>query len=182
MKPARDARRKRGDDDLVERTAFDLLLHRGARIALTDGSLDVGTGGLVEQRQRELERGRGLLSIRVPIRTRHQQDEAAAGAPGTRTNLLQQPWRRRGSVSHHQDAGGYRRGHPAMIAQHSPLELSSRNGPQTNAVGAGSVILRRDAPRRRGVRSAQCAGRSSPLDYPPGPWCCGVEVQPTTSA
>ena len=60
MKPARDARRKRGDDDLVERTAFDLLLHRGERIAITDGPRKVGTGGLVEQRQGELERGRGL--------------------------------------------------------------------------------------------------------------------------
>ena len=56
MKPARDARRKRGDDDLVERTAFDLLLHRGERIAITVDPLDVGTGGLVEQRQGELER------------------------------------------------------------------------------------------------------------------------------
>jgi hypothetical protein len=39
-----------------------------------------------------------------------------------------------------------------------------------------------NAPRRMGVRSAQCAGRSSPLDCPPGPWCCGVEAHPTTSA
>jgi hypothetical protein len=100
VKPARDARRKRGDDDLVERTVFDVLLHRGERIAITDGPLDVGTGGLVEQRQGELERGRGLLGIRVPIRARHQHGKAAGGAAGTRTNLGQQPWPRRGSVSH----------------------------------------------------------------------------------
>src|SRR5918995_119972 len=82
--PVRDARRKRGDDDLVEPTALDRLLHRGERIAVPDGSLDVPTRALIEQRQGELERGRRLLGLRVPVGTRDQQGEAAGGAAGAR--------------------------------------------------------------------------------------------------
>jgi hypothetical protein len=82
-KPARDARRKRGNDDLVELAAFDRLLHGRERIAVADDSLDVPTRGLVEQRQCELERGRCLLGIRIPIGARHEQREAAGGAAGT---------------------------------------------------------------------------------------------------
>jgi len=46
--PALDARRKRGDDDLVDPAALDLLLHRGVRIAVADASVDVPTSGLVQ--------------------------------------------------------------------------------------------------------------------------------------
>jgi hypothetical protein len=45
--PVRYARRERGDDDFVEPAALDLLLHRGERIAVADGSLDVPVRGLV---------------------------------------------------------------------------------------------------------------------------------------
>jgi len=46
--PALDVRRKRGDDDLVDPAALDLLLHRGVRIAVADASVDVPTSGLVQ--------------------------------------------------------------------------------------------------------------------------------------
>jgi hypothetical protein len=113
--PVRDARRKCRDDDLVERAGLDRLLDRGERIAVADGPLDVPTRGLVEKRQGELERGRRLLGLRVPVGTRHQQREAAEGAAGTRAHRVEQPRRGRSSVSHHQHARGRCRGHPPTI-------------------------------------------------------------------
>src|SRR3954463_16826061 len=53
--PARDARRQRGDDDLVEAVEVDRVLHRGQVLADPDHALDLGSGGLREQRQGELE-------------------------------------------------------------------------------------------------------------------------------
>ena len=48
--PARDARRKGGDDDLVEPALLDLLLHGDERIAVPDDPFHVATSGLAEQR------------------------------------------------------------------------------------------------------------------------------------
>ena len=67
-----------------------------------------------------------------------QQGKAAGGAAGTRTDLVQQPWRRRGSVSHHQDARRYRRGHPAIarIAPASTWAQGSVSRPTLSQLGA----------------------------------------------
>ena len=113
--PVRDAGRKRGDDDLVESTAVDRLLHGDGRIAVADCSVDVRTCGLVEQRKGELEHRRGLVGLRVPVGARHQQGEAAGGAARTRAHLVEQPRSRRGSVSHHQYARGRCGCHPAGL-------------------------------------------------------------------
>jgi hypothetical protein len=73
-----------------------------------------------------------------PIRARHQQGKAAGGAAGTRTNLVQQPWRRRGSVSHHQDARRYRPGHPAIVSDRSchDVDSGSVSRPTLSQLGA----------------------------------------------
>jgi len=70
VEPMRDTRRQRGDDDLVEPAALEHLLRRDEGIVVADQSLDVLTRGLVEQRQSELERGRGLLRLLGPLNCR----------------------------------------------------------------------------------------------------------------
>src|SRR5215207_4266542 len=57
--PARDARRKGGDNDFVEPASLDRLLHGDEGIAVADDPFDVATSGLVEQRDGQLECGRG---------------------------------------------------------------------------------------------------------------------------
>ena len=56
--PVRDARRRRGDDDLVEPASLERLLHGGEGITVADDPFDVTARGLVEKRDGEFERGR----------------------------------------------------------------------------------------------------------------------------
>src|SRR4051812_2595323 len=55
LEPARDARRQRGDDDLVEALHVDGVLDRVERVRVADHGLDVAAGGLVEQRHGEVD-------------------------------------------------------------------------------------------------------------------------------
>ena len=58
--PVRDARRQCGDDDLVEPASLERLLHGGEGVIVADHPFDVTARGLVEKRNGEFERGRGL--------------------------------------------------------------------------------------------------------------------------
>jgi hypothetical protein len=113
--PVRDGRGQGGDDDLVESASLNCPLHGGEGITLAHDPFDVPSHDVLEQRDGEFERGRGLFGLRVPVGARHQQGEVARGLAGTGPDLIEQPRRRRGPVSHDQHARGCRGCHPAMI-------------------------------------------------------------------
>jgi hypothetical protein len=102
--PARDPRRKGGDDDLVEPASLDRLLHGDEGIGVPDDPFDVATSGLGQQRDGQLECGRGRVGFRVPVGTRHDQRERAGRPPRAGTDLIEQSRSRRGLVSHDQNA------------------------------------------------------------------------------
>ena len=61
LEPLGDALRQRRDDQLVEAVDVDRVLDRGQRLRDADHAVDGRARGLLEQRQRELERLLGLV-------------------------------------------------------------------------------------------------------------------------
>jgi hypothetical protein len=151
--PARDARRKRGDDDLVELASLDRLLHGDEGIAVADDPFDVATRSLAEQWDGQLKRRRGRVGFGVPVGTRHHQRERAGRPAGAGADLVEQPRRRRGAVSHDQDPRrrwGRHPGGDCRIARAGPGGVS-----RTSASRGG---CRANAPRRLTKRFRRTAG------------------------
>ena len=117
LQPLGHGRRQRGDDHLVEAVDVDRVLDRVHRRRVADHALDVAAGGLLQQRDRELEDLLGLAAVLIlgvdddvqAVRgVGHQQRELGVAAGGALPDGVEQGRGRRGLVRDHQHAGGTR--------------------------------------------------------------------------
>jgi hypothetical protein len=121
------------DDDLVVLAALERLAHRLERVGGADDPFDMGARSFVEQRNRELERDGGLLGVRIPIRSRHQEGELAGPACNPLGDGGEQLGRCCGAMGHDEDMpvthggdlplmGEDRPDHPLSLQEQNPRE------------------------------------------------------------
>ena len=73
------------------------------RVAVADLRVDGMARGVLEQRLGELDRRGRLLGVGIPVRARDEQREGALARGRAGADRVQQPRRRRGAMSDHQD-------------------------------------------------------------------------------
>ena len=137
LHPLGHGRRQGGDDHLVEAVDVDRVLDRVHRRRVADHALDGAAGGLLEQRDRELEDLLGLVAVLIlgvdddvqAVRgVGHQQRELGVAAGGALPDGVEQGRGRRGLVRDHQHAGGTRGLHAGSSFRAVAHDVRTRGG------------------------------------------------------